>query len=145
MIKLEVINASHHELPEYQTVGAAAFDVQANLTEPITLESLERQVVPTGLFFVVPGGHEMQVRSRSGLPAKHGIMVGNSPGTVDSDYRGELMVTLMNVSKEQYVIHDGDRITQIVVSPVDRVELTEIAEHRDATERGSGGFGSTGR
>lgn len=144
-MKVQIINKSKHALPEYHTAGAAAFDVQANIDAPITLGSLERAVVPTGLFVRVPDGHEMQVRSRSGLPAKHGIMVGNSPGTVDSDYRGELQIILINVSPETYTVQDGDRIAQVVVAPVDRVEWVEIQEHEDSTERGEQGFGHTGR
>jgi dUTP pyrophosphatase len=144
-LKVKIINKSHHPLPAYETAGAAAFDVRANIESPILLGSLERTIVPTGLFVLVPEGHEMQVRSRSGLPAKHGIMIGNAPGTVDSDYRGELKVTLINVSVDEYTIEDGDRIAQVVIAPVDRVEWVEIDEHTDSTERGEQGFGHTGR
>jgi dUTP pyrophosphatase len=143
-MKVRVINKSKHPLPQYQTAGAAAFDVQANIEAPITLGSLERAVVPTGLWLAVPEGYEAQGRPRSGLAAKHGVTLANAPGTIDSDYRGELMVILVNLSKEPYTVHDGDRIAQVVVAPVERVEWEEVGEH-DETARGAGGFGHTGR
>ena len=143
-MKVRIINKSRHSLPEYQTAGAAAFDVRANIDEPITLGPLERFLVPTGLFMAVPGGHEAQVRPRSGLAAKHGISVLNTPGTVDSDYRGEVKIILVNLSNEPYRVQDGDRIAQILVAPVERVEWVEVDEH-DVTDRGAGGYGSTGR
>jgi dUTP pyrophosphatase len=143
-MKVRVINQSSRPLPEYQTQGSAAFDVTANISESVTLGSLERALVPTGLFMAVPAGFEAQVRSRSGLAAKHGIAVLNSPGTVDSDYRGELIVILVNHSTEAYTIQDGDRIAQVVVAPVERVEWVEVENH-DETGRGAGGFGHTGR
>jgi dUTP pyrophosphatase len=143
-LKVPIINQSKHPLPAYQTDGAAAFDVQANIDAPITLGSLERYAVPTGLYLAVPAGYEAQVRPRSGLAAKHGISVLNTPGTIDSDYRGELKVILVNLSKEDYVINDGDRIAQVVVAPVQQVEWEEVDGH-DETARGAGGFGHTGR
>lgn len=144
-MKVQIINRSHHPLPAYQTAGAAAFDVQANLGAPVQLAPLERKLIGTGLFIRVPDGHELQVRSRSGLPLKHGIIIGNAPGTVDSDYRGELKVTLINVSNETYEVLDGDRIAQVVVAPVDRVDWEEVADFEDTTARGAQGFGHTGR
>src|SRR5476651_457422 len=125
-MKVRVNNQSRHPLPQYQTPGAAAFDVMANIDEPLTLGPLERVLVPTGLFMAVPEGFEAQVRSRSGLAAKYGIAVLNSPGTVDSDYRGELIVILVNHSKKEYTVRDGDRIAQVVISPVERVEWVEV-------------------
>lgn len=145
MLKIKVINKSRHPLPKYQTAGAAAFDIQANLEGPVELGSLERMMVPTGLYFAIPSGYEMQVRSRGSLPAKHGVIVGNSPGTVDSDYRGELKVVLINASGEPYTIQDGDRIAQVLVAPVELIELVEIPAHEDITKRGEGAFGHTGR
>lgn len=143
-MKVRVINKSKHPLPEYQTAGAAAFDVTANLGAPVTLESLERALVPTGLFMAIPEGYEAQGRPRSGLAAKHGVTLANAPGTIDSDYRGELMVILVNLSNEPYTVHDGDRIAQVVVAPVEQVEWEEVDEH-DETARGAGGFGHTGK
>lgn len=143
-MKVPIINQSKHPLPEYQTAGAAAFDVCANTTAPISLGSLERFAVPTGLFMAVPSGYEAQVRPRSGLAAKFGVSVLNTPGTIDSDYRGELKVILVNLSKDEYVIHDGDRIAQVVVAPVEQVKW-EVVDAHDETARGAGGFGHTGR
>jgi dUTP pyrophosphatase len=143
-MKVRVINQSRHSLPQYQTAGAAAFDVMANIDEPMTFGTLERVLVPTGLYMAVPDGYEAQVRSRSGLAAKHGIGILNSPGTIDSDYRGELIIILVNYSNQSYTVHDGDRVAQVVVSPVERVEWVEVENH-DETRRGAGGLGHTGR
>ena len=143
-MKVPIINQSKHPLPAYQTDGAAAFDVCANLGGPVPLGSLERFAVPTGLFMAIPKGYEAQVRPRSGLAIESGITVLNTPGTIDSDYRGELKVILVNLSKDHYIIHDGDRIAQVVIAPVERVEWTEVDAHDD-TARGAGGFGHTGR
>jgi dUTP pyrophosphatase len=143
-MKVRIINKSKHPLPEYQTAGAAAFDVTANIDAAVTLGPLERALVPTGLFMAVPEGYEAQVRPRSGLAAKHGIGLLNTPGTIDSDYRGELQIILVNLSNESYTVKDGERIAQVVVSPVERVEWEEVAEH-DVTARGEGGFGHTGK
>ncbi len=143
-MKVWVINKSRHALPEYQTAGAAAFDVCANIDAPVRLGSLERALIPTGLYLAVPAGYEAQVRPRSGLAAKHGISIVNSPGTIDSDYRGELMVILVNLSAESYTVTDGDRIAQVVVAPVERATFEVVDEH-DETERGEGAFGHTGR
>jgi dUTP pyrophosphatase len=144
IMKVPVINKSKHPLPKYQTGGAAAFDVCADLCESITLGPLERYAVPTGLFMAVPEGYEAQVRPRSGLAAKHGISTLNAPGTIDSDYRGEIKVILVNLSNEPYTIEDGDRIAQVLVAEYERAEWEEVDEH-DETERGEGGFGHTGR
>lgn len=144
-VKVQIINNSNHRLPEYQTLGAAAFDVMANLETSITLGSLERATIPTGLYLAVPEGFEAQVRPRSGLAAKHGVTTLNAPGTIDSDYRGELKVILVNLSNDPYAIEDGDRIAQIVVAAAEHAELVEISEHTDTTARGEQGFGHTGR
>jgi dUTP pyrophosphatase len=143
-LKVPVINKSKHPLPYYQTAGAAAFDVCANLDGPVTLGPLERSALPTGLYLAVPVGYEAQVRPRSGLAANHGVTTLNAPGTIDSDYRGELRVILVNVSNEPYTIQDGDRIAQVLVAPYEQVTWELVAEH-DETARGANGFGHTGR
>lgn len=143
MTKVKIVNKSNHRLPEYATPEAAGMDLKANTTEPIVLGPLERQMVPTGIFIQLPKGTEAQVRPRSGLAAKHGITVLNSPGTVDADYTGEIKVILINLSNEKFVINPGDRIAQLVVAKYERVEWDEVAT-LDETERGEGGFGSTG-
>lgn len=143
-VQVKVINRSRHPLPAYQTEHAAAVDLCANIDEPMTLGSLERKLVPTGLFMALPPGYEAQVRPRSGLPLKHGIGILNSPGTVDADYRGELGVILVNLSNEPFTISDGDRIAQMVVVRHEVVAWQEV-EALDETERGEGGFGHTGR
>ena len=143
-MKVKVINRSHHQLPRYETVLSAGMDVRANLSEPIVLKSLERALVPTGLFVELPAGYEMQVRPRSGLAAKYGLTVLNSPGTIDADYRGEVKVILANLSAEDFTINDGERIAQLVVAQHAQVEWEEAEELSD-TSRGAGGFGSTGK
>lgn len=143
-MKVKVINRSHHDLPRYETALSAGMDVRANLSEPIVLGSLERALVPTGLYVELPAGYEMQVRPRSGLAAKYGLTVLNSPGTIDADYRGEVKVILANLSPEPFTINDGERIAQLVVAQHAQVEWQE-AEELSSTERGSGGFGSTGK
>lgn len=143
-MKVKVINTSTHDLPQYQTEHAAAFDVCANLEGPLVLSPLQRVAIPTGLFMAIPVGYEIQIRSRSGLSFKHGIVVINSPGTVDADYRGEIKVLLTNLSDEPYAINDGDRIAQLVLAKCDRAEWLEVTE-LDQTARGEGGFGSTGK
>lgn len=140
---IQVKNLSQHPLPRYHTAGAAAFDLAANLASPLTLGSLERAIVPTGLYMAVPAGYEAQIRARSGLAAKHGIGLVNAPGTIDSDYRGEWGVLLVNLSSEPYTIQDGDRIAQVVVAKCEQAELVAV-EELDATERAGGGFGHTG-
>jgi dUTP pyrophosphatase len=142
-MNVKIINKSRHELPSYGTEHAAGMDIRANLDNPITLKSLERAMIPTGLFLEIPAGYEGQVRPRSGLAAKRGITVLNSPGTIDADYRGEVKVILVNLSGENFTIEDGERIAQLIVTSHERVEWTETDELQD-TERGAGGFGSTG-
>ena len=143
-MKILIKNTSKHPLPRYQTDGAAAFDLTANLAEPVILGSLERAVIATGLYIALPKGYEAQIRPRSGLAAKHGISLVNAPATIDSDYRGEWKVILVNLSHEPYTVQDGDRIAQVVVARVEQVEWEEVSE-LDETERRGGGFGSTGR
>lgn len=142
-MKINIINKSQHALPSYGTVAAAGVDLRANIEEPITVASLEKVVVPTGLFMEIPIGYEAQVRPRSGLAFKHGITVLNSPGTIDADYRGEIKVILVNLSKETFVIENGERIAQMVIAAHEQAEWVEVEELGD-TDRGAGGFGSTG-
>ena len=143
LLTVKVVNKSHHPLPAYQTDAPAGLDLRANLQEPITLKSLERALVSTGLFLEIPVGYEAQVRPRSGLAFKHGVTVLNSPGTIDADYRGELKVILVNLSSDEFVIHDGERIAQLVVARHEVVQW-ENAEVLSDSTRGSGGFGSSG-
>lgn len=143
-MKIRIKNTGKHPLPRYHTAGAAAFDVMANLDSPITLGSLERAVVPTGLYVGLPPGYEAQVRPRSGLAAKHGISLVNAPGTIDADYRGEWGIIMVNLSQEPYTIQDGDRIAQVVIARCEQVGWDEVDE-LDVTERHVGGFGHTGR
>lgn len=143
-MKVKVINRSPFALPAYATPLSAGVDLKANLSEAITLKPLERSLVPTGLFLAIPAGYEAQVRPRSGLAAKHGITVLNSPGTIDADYRGEVKVILVNLSPEPFVIEPGERIAQLVVARCEQVSWEEV-ERLDETERGAGGFGSTGK
>ena len=140
---VKIINHSQHELPNYETIASAGMDLRANLTEPITLKPLDRTIVKTGLFIELPIGYEAQVRPRSGLAAKKGITVLNSPGTVDADYRGEIGVILVNLSHEDFVIENGERIAQLVIAKHERVEWV-LVEELSETSRGAGGFGSTG-
>ncbi len=143
-MKVKVINKSSHDLPQYQTSLAAGLDVRANLDEPVTLAPLERKLVGTGLFIELPEGFEAQVRPRSGLAFKHGLTVLNTPGTIDADYRGEVKVLLVNLSKEAFTIENGERIAQIVVAKHERIDWL-ASDELSETERGSGGYGSTGR
>ncbi len=143
-MKIPVINRSHHNLPSYETNHAAGMDLRANLSESVTLKSLERAMIPTGLFIELPVGYEAQVRPRSGLAAKKGVSVLNSPGTIDADYRGEIKVILINLSKDDFVIEDGERIAQLIVASHERVDW-HVAEVLAESERGAGGFGSTGK
>lgn len=142
-MKIQIINKSKHVLPNYETIASAGMDLRANLNESITIKPLERAIVKTGLFMALPIGIEAQVRPRSGLAAKKGITVLNSPGTIDADYRGEVGVILVNLSNENFVINDGDRIAQLVIAKHERADWKEV-ETLNETERGSGGFGSTG-
>lgn len=141
---VKIVNKSNHRLPEYATIDSAGMDLKANTTEPIVLGPLERQMIPTGIHIQLPNGYEAQVRPRSGLAAKYGVTVANSPGTVDADYIGEIKVILINLSNEKFVVNPGERIAQLVVAKYERVEWEEVAE-LNPTERGEGGFGSTGR
>lgn len=141
---VKLINKSHHPAPSYATTGSAGMDIRANLTEPIVLESLDRVLIPTGLFMELPFGYEAQIRPRSGLATKHGITLPNSPGTIDSDYRGELMIPLINLSREPFTIQDGERIAQMVVARHELVEWELVSDLEDS-DRGTGGFGHTGR
>ncbi|PQJ20284.1 dUTP diphosphatase [Nonlabens tegetincola] len=140
---VKIINKSNHDLPHYETLGSAGMDLRANLTESICLKPLERTIVKTGLFIELPVGYEAQVRPRSGLAAKKGITVLNSPGTVDADYRGEIGVILVNLSNEEFVIENGERVAQLVIAKHERVTWNEVEVLSD-TDRGAGGFGSTG-
>ena len=142
-MKVQVINKSAYYLPEYATEKSAGMDLKANIDDPITLNPLERAMIPTGLSIALPDGTEAQIRPRSGLAAKHGISVLNAPGTIDADYRGEIKVILVNLSNEPFTINPGERIAQMVVARYERVEW-EAVETLDETERGVGGFGSTG-
>ena len=143
MIQVKIVNKSRWDTPQYATPQSAGVDVRANNEEPITLGPLERAMVPTGLFLQIPAGYEAQVRPRSGLAAKKGITVLNSPGTVDADYRGEVKVILVNLSNEPFEIVPGERIAQIVFAAHEQVQWSEV-EELDSSERGAGGFGSTG-
>jgi len=142
-IKVKVVNRSGNDLPAYATEFSAGMDVRANLAEPVTLEPLKRAMIPTGLFLEIPAGYEVQVRPRSGLAAKKGITVLNAPGTVDSDYRGEVCVILVNLSSEPFVIENGERIAQLVLARHQVIDWVEC-ETLEASDRGEGGFGSTG-
>lgn len=143
-MQVKIVNLSQHPLPEYATPQSAGLDLRANLETPITLAPMERTLVPTGLYIALPEGYEAQVRPRSGLALKHGITVLNSPGTVDADYRGELRVILVNLSQEPFVINDGERIAQMVVTKHEQVKWQPVETLED-TERGAGGFGHTGK
>ena len=142
-MKVQIINKSKHATPSYETGGAAGMDIRANISEPITLKTLERVVIKTGLFIALPVGFEAQVRPRSGLAAKKGITVLNSPGTIDADYRGEIGVILVNLSNEDFLVNDGERIAQLVVAKHARLNWEEVVV-LDETKRGEAGFGSTG-
>jgi dUTP pyrophosphatase len=143
-MKIKIVNTSRHTLPEYATVAAAGMDLRANLAQPVELKPLERSLIPTGLFIQLPEGYEAQIRPRSGLAIKHGISIMNAPGTIDADYRGEIGVILVNLSNESFIVHDGERICQMVIAPYTQVHW-ESVERLDETERGAGGFGHTGK
>ena len=143
-MKIKIVNRSKHALPQYATPLSAGLDLRANITEPIELKSLERKLIPTGLFVELPEGYEAQIRPRSGLAIKHGISIVNSPGTIDADYRGEIGVIVINLSNETFIINDGERICQMVIAKHERAEWIETAELNE-TERGAGGFGHTGK
>jgi dUTP pyrophosphatase len=143
-VKIKIINKSKHSLPSYATQAAAGMDLYANLDTPIILKSLERTLVPTGLFMELPVGYEAQVRPRSGLAFKNGLTVLNSPGTIDADYRGEVKVILVNLSNQDFTINNGERIAQLVIAKHEQAEWIEV-EQLEETSRGQGGFGSTGK
>lgn len=143
MLKIKVVNKGHQPLPQYATEQSAGMDLRANLEEPVTLQSLERRLIPTGLYISLPVGYEAQVRPRSGLALKKGITVLNAPGTIDADYRGEIGVVLINLSQEVFVVEDGERIAQMVIARHEQ-GLFETVEMLDETERGEGGYGHTG-
>ena len=143
-MKVKIVNQSKHNLPEYATPYSAGMDLRANLDAPITLNSLERKLIPTGIFIELPIGYEAQIRPRSGLAIKHGISLVNTPGTIDADYRGEIKVILVNLSDTPFVINDGERICQMVVAAHARVEWEET-DTLEETDRGTGGFGHTGK
>lgn len=142
-VKVKIINQSKHVLPAYETLGSAGMDLKANIEGAIALQPFERLAVPTGLFIELPQGYEAQIRPRSGLSLNTGLAIPNSPGTIDSDYRGEIKVIVANLSNEVVEIKDGDRIAQMVIAKYERAEWIEV-DNIDATERGAGGFGSTG-
>ncbi|MDW3648553.1 MAG: dUTP diphosphatase [Bacteroidia bacterium] len=144
MLQVKIINTSSNPLPKYATPASAGVDLYANNEEAITLDSLERTLIPTGLFMELPIGYEAQVRPRSGLAIKHGISLVNTPGTIDADYRGEIKVILVNLSKDPFTIEKGERIAQMVIAKHEQVDWVEVQE-LSATERGAGGFGHTGK
>ena len=143
-VEVKVVREKNVTLPKYETEGSAGLDVRANIIEPIVLKSLERVLIPTGLKIAIPEGYEVQVSPRSGLAIKHGITMLNSPGTIDSDYRGEIKVIAVNLSNETYTIEPNERIAQLVLNKVEQIEFVEVDE-LDATNRGEGGFGHTGK
>lgn len=142
-MKVKILNKSNHALPHYETIGSAGMDLRAYISKSITLKPLERAIIKTGLFIELPVGYEAQVRPRSGLAAKKGITVLNAPGTVDADYRGEIGVILVNLSSESFVVENGERIAQLIIAKHERAEWEEAIELSE-TDRGAGGFGSTG-
>lgn len=143
MVKIKIVNRGSQQLPAYATPESAGMDLRANVADPVVLRPLERRIIPTGLYMALPPGYEAQVRPRSGLAFKHGVTVLNSPGTIDSDYRGELGVLLVNLSNEDFTIQAGERIAQMVIARHEQGEFVEV-EELDDTERGAGGYGHTG-
>ena len=143
MLNIPVIVETKNELPKYETINSAGMDLRANIEEPIVLKPMERRLIPTGLYMALPQGFEAQIRPRSGLAFKKGITVLNSPGTIDSDYRGELMVLLINLSTEEFIVNNGERIAQMVIARYEVAEF-QVVEELDDTERGAGGYGHTG-
>lgn len=142
-LKVKVINKSKHELPAYSTPQSAGMDLRANIDESLTLHPMERKLITTGIYMALPIGYEAQIRPRSGLALKHGITVLNTPGTVDTDYRGEVMVLLVNLSQEDFIVNDGERIAQMVIAKHEQADFVEVTE-LDETDRGDGGYGHTG-
>ena len=143
LMKIKIVNNSRHPLPTYETVASAGMDIRANIKTPVLLKPMERMLVPTGLFIELPVGYEAQIRPRSGLAIKKGVTLLNTPGTIDADYRGEIKVILINLSTEDFLIEDGERIAQMIISAHDQAEWVEV-EKLMGTERGAGGFGHTG-
>ena len=143
MIQIKVVNRGHQQLPAYATPQSAGMDLRANIESPITLHPMERRLIPTGLHIALPEGYEAQIRPRSGLALKHGLTVLNSPGTIDADYRGEIGVLLINLSQDDFVINDGERIAQMVIACHEQADFI-VVEELDQTERGEGGYGHTG-
>jgi dUTP pyrophosphatase len=143
MVKIRIVNKSKHSLPEYSTVLSAGMDLRANLDDIVSLKPLERRLIGTGLFIELPETFEAQVRPRSGMALKFGISVLNTPGTIDADYRGEIGVILVNLSNEDFIVHDGDRIAQMIINKYEKAEWIEV-NVLNSTERGEGGFGHTG-
>ena len=142
-MKVKIVNKSKHQLPSYETSASAGMDLRANLDEPVVLKPLERDLIPTGLYIELPIGYEAQIRPRSGLAIKKGITLLNTPGTVDADYRGEIKIILANISNEEFIVNDGERIAQMVINQHEQAQWIEVEELLE-TERGAGGFGSTG-
>jgi dUTP pyrophosphatase len=142
-MKIKIVNKSKHPLPQYATAGAAGVDLRANIDAPITLVPGERKLIPTGIYIGLPDGYEAQVRPRSGLALKHGISVCNTPGTIDPDYSGQIGVVLINHGQENFIVNDGERIAQMIISKFERAEW-DVVEELDETERGEGGYGHTG-
>ena len=140
---VKIVNKSNHQLPSYATASSAGMDLKADILEPIVLKPMERYLFPTGIYIQLPEGYEAQIRPRSGLAAKYGITVTNAPGTVDADYTGEVKVSLINLSNDTFVVQPGERIAQMVIARYEKITWNEVAE-LDETERGAGGFGSTG-
>lgn len=143
-MKIKIVNNGTQPLPQYATNGSAGMDLRANIENPILIKPLDRKLIPTGLHIALPEGYEAQIRPRSGLAIKHGITCLNTPGTIDSDYRGDVGVILVNLSNEDYVVQPGERIAQMIINKYERVEF-EVVETLDETERGEGGFGHTGK
>jgi dUTP pyrophosphatase len=143
-MEIKIVNKSTHDLPEYATLFSAGMDLRANIIEPITLKPMERKLIPTGLYIELPQGYEAQIRPRSGLAIKKGITVLNSPGTIDADYRGEICVILVNLSSDNFIIENGERICQMVIAKHSTISWVEVKD-LSQTERGEGGFGHTGK
>lgn len=143
-MKIKIVSTSKHALPAYETIHSAGMDLRANLDEPILLKPLERKLVPTGLFIELPEAYEAQIRPRSGLAIKHGISLVNTPGTIDADYRGEIKIIMINLSNDEFLINDGERIAQMIIASHEKAEWIEVEELSN-TGRGSGGFGHSGK
>jgi len=143
-VQIKIVNTSANPLPQYATKGSSGMDIRASLDIPVTLQPLERTLIPTGLFVEIPNGYEIQIRPRSGLAIKQGITCLNTPGTIDADYRGEIKIILINLSSEEQVINHGDRIAQLIIQKTERAEFEEV-EFLNETERAAGGFGHTGK